>query len=165
MAEHAEQQVPTITTVQQLREASQQPANQTTAMPQTTGDTHIDPLGPAFLGQTALALMAIIALILISAFLVKRIGPYKRLAGGRALRLVAGQSIGPRERVVVMEIEETWLVLGVTQNNINLLHKLPARHDSGQSAAGGARHDGERPGFKQAFAENLRQATSRWSRH
>ena len=33
--------------------------------------------------------------------------------------------VGARERVVLVEVEGTWLVLGVAQGRVSLLHSLP----------------------------------------
>lgn len=41
------------------------------------------------------------------------------------LRLRGGLMVGQRERVVVIEIEDTWLVVGVTGSQMTLLHTLP----------------------------------------
>ncbi len=32
--------------------------------------------------------------------------------------------VGPRERVVVVEVGDTWIVLGVTATHVNALHTL-----------------------------------------
>lgn len=42
-----------------------------------------------------------------------------------AIRVVGSAAVGPRERVVVVEIEDTRLVLGVGSGNVRLLHVLP----------------------------------------
>jgi len=43
------------------------------------------------------------------------------------LQVVAGAAVGSRERVVVVEIADTWLVLGVAPGSITALHQLPRR--------------------------------------
>ena len=68
--------------------------------------------------QVSGALIAIIALILAAAWLVKR-------TGVNGLKISASASLGARERVVVVDVEDARLVLGVTAGQINLLHKLP----------------------------------------
>lgn len=128
--------------------------------PETNG-----PLGPASLGRTALGLAVVIAVIFLCSALLKRFGPYKRLAG-QSLKIVASQSVGQRERVVVVEVDDTWLVLGVAPNSVNTLHKLPAKRDSadaGESAGTGRAPSHVTPSFGEAFSENLRRATSRFT--
>jgi flagellar protein FliO/FliZ len=50
--------------------------------------------------------------------------PAVRGAGG-LVKIVGGVMVGPKERVVVVEVGETWLVLGVTAQQVNALHALP----------------------------------------
>lgn len=42
-----------------------------------------------------------------------------------AVKVVGTASVGPRERVVVVEVDNTWLALGVGGGNVRLLHTLP----------------------------------------
>lgn len=64
-------------------------------------------------------LVAIVAI----AWLARRWTPAGR-AGG-LLRVVGGVMVGPRERIVVVELQDTWLVLGVTSQQVNTLHTVP----------------------------------------
>jgi flagellar protein FliO/FliZ len=41
------------------------------------------------------------------------------------VKVVGGTAIGTRERIVVVEMGQTWLVLGVTPNSINTLAEMP----------------------------------------
>lgn len=75
--------------------------------------------------QVSGALFGIIAFILIAAWLVKRFGLAGKTAGTRGLKVSASTTLGPRERVVIVEVDDARLVLGVTASNINVLHKLP----------------------------------------
>ncbi|AMO48350.1 flagellar protein FliO/FliZ [Kosakonia oryzendophytica] len=75
--------------------------------------------------QVSGALFGIIAVILIAAWLAKRLGFGGRTAGTRGLKVSASTTVGPRERVVIVDVEDARLVLGVTPTQINLLHKLP----------------------------------------
>ena len=42
-----------------------------------------------------------------------------------AVKVVGTTPVGPRERVVVVEVADTWLLLGVGGGNVRLLHSLP----------------------------------------
>lgn len=85
-------------------------------------------VGMATLGKTAAALALVIAIILICTALLKRWNPQQRAAGGH-LRVVGSAAVGARERVVIVEVEDTWLVLGVGGGQVNKLHErqAPAR--------------------------------------
>ncbi|MGL6216368.1 flagellar biosynthetic protein FliO [Billgrantia desiderata] len=89
-------------------------------------------VGMATLGKTAAALALVIAIILICTALLKRWNPQQRAAGGH-LRVVGSVAVGTRERVVIVEIEDTWLVLGVGGGQVNKLHErqAPARPADG----------------------------------
>ncbi len=67
---------------------------------------------------------AVVALIVAASWLLKRLAP-RRYSSNDTLRVVAGTAVGQRERVVVVEIGTTWLVLGVAPGHVNVLHHLP----------------------------------------
>lgn len=75
--------------------------------------------------QVSGALFGIIAFILIAAWLAKRFGVAGKTASTRGLKVSASTTLGPRERVVIVDVEDARLVLGVTSSTINVLHKLP----------------------------------------
>lgn len=82
-------------------------------------------IGMATLGKTAAALGLILVIILVAAALLRRWGlPHQR--HGRHLRVVGSTAVGTRERVVIVEVEDTWLVLGVGSGQVNKLHDMPA---------------------------------------
>ncbi|MDT3706659.1 MAG: flagellar biosynthetic protein FliO [Thiobacillus sp.] len=56
-----------------------------------------------------------------------------------AVRVVGTTPVGARERVVVVEIDNTWLLLGVGGGNVRLLHTQPKPADPDQSLAEHAR--------------------------
>ncbi|ANG93349.1 flagellar type III secretion system protein FliO [Enterobacteriaceae bacterium 155047] len=85
--------------------------------------------------QVSGALIGIIAFILIAAWLAKRFGLAGKTAHARGLKVSASASLGPRERVVIVDVEDARLVLGVTASQINLLHTLPPAPAAGQENA------------------------------
>ena len=84
----------------------------------------------ALLWQIGSGLAVVVLLILLLAWLSKRwVAPLNRLRQPN-LRLVSALSLGGRERVITVEIDNTWLVVGVTPHAINLLHTLPKPENS-----------------------------------
>lgn len=75
--------------------------------------------------QVSGALFGIIVLILVAAWVIKRLGFAPKGAGTRGLKVSASTSLGPRERVVIVDVEDARLVLGVTATHVNVLHTLP----------------------------------------
>ncbi|MGE5467358.1 MAG: FliO/MopB family protein, partial [Ignavibacteria bacterium] len=45
--------------------------------------------------------------------------------GSNLMRVVAGVPVGLRERVVLLEIGSSWLVLGVAQGQVSTLAEVP----------------------------------------
>jgi flagellar protein FliO/FliZ len=84
----------------------------------------------ASLLQVLLGLAVVIAALVGGLWLLKRVSAPHGAAAG-ALRVIAGASVGPRERVVLLEVEDTWLVVGVAPGQVNALHQMP----KGQLAA------------------------------
>lgn len=82
--------------------------------------------GMAALGKVAFALLVIVAVIFMLVWLLRRFG-MGRAAPGQRLRVIAGRALGNREKIMIVEVEDTWLVLGVTPGNVSKLHELPAR--------------------------------------
>ncbi|MES1956489.1 flagellar biosynthetic protein FliO [Salinisphaera hydrothermalis] len=112
------------------------------------------------IGRTSIALIAVIGVILVCAWALKRLG-FQRDRASQSLPIVASRSLGQRERVVVIEVEDEWLVLGVTPQNITALHRRPAPADRDSPDTPHAAPTGARPTFGQALAENLTRLTGR----
>lgn len=52
------------------------------------------------------------------------------------VKVVGSAAVGPRERVVVIEVDGTRLVLGVANGSVRLLHREPAAGESADPEAG-----------------------------
>lgn len=74
--------------------------------------------------QMVLGLAVVIGLLLASLWLIKRLSAPRGAAAG--LRVLGAAAVGPRERVVLVEIGGKVLVLGVTSANVSALHTLSA---------------------------------------
>lgn len=76
--------------------------------------------------QTFAALALLLALFVGAAWLMKRLNGGRPLGAGQGpLRIVGALSLGPRERLLLVEIGETWLVVGVSPGQMRTLHTLP----------------------------------------
>jgi flagellar protein FliO/FliZ len=79
--------------------------------------------------QAGLGLALVLALIFLLAWAARRLG-LQQPGSNRLLKVVASAMVGQRERVVVVEIGHTWLVLGVAAGQVRALHTLPAEPSS-----------------------------------
>jgi flagellar protein FliO/FliZ len=83
--------------------------------------------------QTILALVLVLALLAGLAWAAKRYAP--RMAGNSAnLRMVGALNIGGRERIMVVEVGDQWIVVGASPGRVNALATMP----KGDAAAGAA---------------------------
>ena len=106
----------------------------------------------AIIGKTSAALLLVVALIWLSCYLLKRLN-HRQLDSRGNLRVISSCAVGQRERVVVVEVQQTWLVLGVGGGQVNLLHQLDTPADSDT-----------RPGNQdnpESFANRLRRTLNR----
>lgn len=76
--------------------------------------------------QMTLSLVLVLALLIGTLFLLRRLGIGQAAIGGETLKVVASVAVGPRERVVVVEFGGEWLVLGVAPGAVRLLQSRPA---------------------------------------
>jgi len=86
--------------------------------------------------QLGFGFLVILALLLGTLWLLKRVAAPHGHQGG-LLRVVGSAAIGPRERVVVVEIGERWLVVGVAPGQVTALHDLPRGEASPPPPQGG----------------------------
>jgi len=97
----------------------------------TTASTQQTPVPQALPASSALTqvsgvLGAILLLILCIAWLVKRAGLAPQARNNKQLKVTASCQVGRGEKVVIVEVDNTCLVLGVTAHQITPLHQFAA---------------------------------------
>ncbi|WP_231895206.1 flagellar biosynthetic protein FliO [Vogesella sp. LIG4] len=105
--------------------------------------------------QVIFGLLLVLAAIVGIAWFFRRFSMGAMLGRIQPARVVSGVMVGPHERVVIVELAEEWLVLGVTSRNVNLLKTMPKPEgsDAGQPAAN--------PPFAQWLATAMDKARKR----
>jgi flagellar protein FliO/FliZ len=74
--------------------------------------------------QTMFALIAVLLLLAALAWFLKRYGP--KVSGGTAnLRIVGALNLGGRERLLVVEVGDQWIVVGASPGRVNALATMP----------------------------------------
>ncbi|MBX6317753.1 flagellar biosynthetic protein FliO [Pigmentiphaga sp.] len=87
--------------------------------------------------QTLLALVAVLGLILACAWLLRRL--QRPHAGAAAHLKLRGQlMVGPRERVVLIEVGDQWIVAGVSSGHVRPLAVLPRADEAAPPAPSAA---------------------------
>lgn len=74
--------------------------------------------------QVFVGLVAVLALIMGVAWMARRLG-VAQLGATSLLKVVSSVSVGTRERVVVVEVGDTWLVVGVAPGSVTAMTTLP----------------------------------------
>ena len=75
--------------------------------------------------QAGFGLAVVIGLIFLFAWIARRFG-LQQSGSSRLLKVVSSVMVGQRERVVVVQIGDSWLVLGVAAGRVSALHTMPA---------------------------------------
>ncbi|MCF5369279.1 flagellar biosynthetic protein FliO [Pseudomonas sp. PA-4-8C] len=86
------------------------------------------------LTQLVLGLLLLIGLIFLLAWLmrrVQRIGP----GNGQVIELVGSRALGPRDRLVLVQVGEEQILLGITPGRITPLHVLKTPVDAVKTEA------------------------------
>lgn len=79
--------------------------------------------GTGSLLQIAFSLLLVLATIIAVAWLLRRMNLAQQ-GSGSYLKVVGSVAIGQRERVVLVEAGDTWLLVGVGPSQIRTLHTL-----------------------------------------
>lgn len=101
--------------------------------------------------QVLFGLFLVLAAVVAAAWLLRRFSPGQIGAGG-SIKVVGGVAVGAKERLVLVEIGETWLVLGVAPGQVNALHTMPKPEKPEMPPVPSA------PGGVNPFASWLKQA-------
>jgi flagellar protein FliO/FliZ len=73
--------------------------------------------------QALIGLLVVLAMLYGFFWLLRRYGPAQGGAQG-VVKVVGGVMLGPRERLVVVEVEDTWILVGVAAGHVSTLHTL-----------------------------------------
>lgn len=81
------------------------------------------PLSSGAIIETLLGLILVLGIIVLLAWLIKRTNRFHTTAEGE-MKIIAGLSLGPHERAVLLQVGEQQILVGVTAQNVQTLHVL-----------------------------------------
>ena len=114
-----------------------------------------DGLNSGYLVQLIVGLLFVLLCIVVLAWLAKRVNRFHTSSDG-ALQVLGGISMGARERVVLVQVGGTQLLLGVAPGRINMLHQL---EEPLERSGSGGRTDMP---IARGFADKLNSALARY---
>ena len=82
-----------------------------------------DVIGTGVLTQSAAGLLVVLVSVVALAWMMKRFGRLQSSAKG-ALRMIDGMALSTRERVVLVQVGDTQVLLGVAPGRVEALHVL-----------------------------------------
>lgn len=74
--------------------------------------------------QATLALCFIVALLVGTAWFARKVSGGKGFGQG-GMKVLGGVALGARERIVLLEVGDSWLVIGIVPGQIRTLHTMP----------------------------------------
>ncbi len=77
----------------------------------------------AQLGQLTIGLLLVVGVIFLLAWLLRRVQQMSP-RGGQVIKLIASQALGPRDRLVLVQVGGEQILLGLTAGRITPLHVL-----------------------------------------
>ena len=86
--------------------------------------------GAGSLMQTTFALLFVLALLVGGAWFLKRFGPKNLGGAGGTVKLVGSLSLGTRERILVVEVGDQWIVVGASPGRMNALATMPRQENA-----------------------------------
>lgn len=86
------------------------------------------PAAPGSLLQVLFGLTLVLGLLVGVAWFLKRLGLAKP-QNGAGIKIVGGLNLGSRERILVVEVADQWIVVGITPGQINTLSTMPRQEN------------------------------------
>lgn len=89
----------------------------------TQGPLSSEPVGVGDFLQMFFGLLLVLGVIFGLAWFIRRMGTFQQVSHG-ALRILGGLSVGQRERVVLLQVGDKQLLIGLAPGQIRTLHVL-----------------------------------------
>lgn len=75
--------------------------------------------------QMLLGLTLIVGILFFGAYALRKLNGGRNFGHSGPLRIVGGLMISARERIVMIEVGDSWIVVGIVPGQIKTLHTLP----------------------------------------
>jgi len=116
-----------------------------------SGSMTTDPMSGSYLMQLVLGLLVVILCIVALAWFAKKMNRFHSVTND-SLKIISGISMGSRERIVLLQVGEEQLLVGVSPGRINKLHVL----NSSITTSAGVSSNTENKPFDKGFSDKLK---------
>ncbi|MEA5097553.1 MAG: flagellar biosynthetic protein FliO [Burkholderiaceae bacterium] len=82
------------------------------------------PTSSGGLFQVLLGLILVLGLMAGAAWLLKRFAA-PQMSSGAVIKIIGGIAVGNRERIMVIEVADQWIVVGIAPGQVNTLSTMP----------------------------------------
>ena len=93
------------------------------AQSENSAGAPLEPISSPYLVKLAGGLLLVVVIIFLFAWLLRKLNLNQQASGG-LIRVVAGLSIGTRDRIVLLQVGEEQILVGLTPGRIEKLHTL-----------------------------------------
>lgn len=90
------------------------------------------PSSASGLFQVLLGLIVVLGLLAGTAWIIRHLG-LARPSSASAVKIIGGASVGTRERIVLVEVADQWIVVGVAPGSVNALTTMPRQEGYAQT--------------------------------
>ena len=104
------------------------------------------PISISYLLQILFSFVVVIGFILVMAWLLRRTGHLGR-SDGQVIKIISSMSLGMREKILVLEVGKTNIVVGVAPGQVRTLHVIEG--DININNKGDLNNYSEQRGFRQ----------------
>lgn len=92
-----------------------------------------NPTSAGSLIQVVFGLAVVLGLMAAVAWAMKHFTA-ARMSSGAPVKIIGGVAVGNRERIMVVEVADQWIVVGVAPGRVNTLSTMPRQESTGQPA-------------------------------
>ena len=75
--------------------------------------------------QVTFSLLLVVGLLIGFAVLAKKFGINRMQSGGFPVKVIGAMSIGTNQRLMIIEVGEEWILLGITPQHITTITSMP----------------------------------------
>ena len=79
--------------------------------------------------QVLMVLFVVLGLMVAAAWMLRKFNSTGTSSGG-TIKIIGGIAVGSRERIMVIEVADQWIVVGITASSINTLSTMPKQETS-----------------------------------